>query len=444
MLSCAGMPTETAARRWLARLAFAGLCVHAAFLPLSIAGMQIGLGLSLAALLALALLGRRTWAHGPLDVPLLALAGAALLSIAVAWAAGSPPVGWHEATLWKSALSPLVVLSALSLTQPGAGEGGEAARRRALLALSIWAVFSLAPSALAWVQHYTAFDPLYALGLRPRPRLALAPRAPGRWAAMGFFPWYQRLAHNLTPPLLLAAALALHGGLPRRRRLLLGVAAAAAAAAVGLTMSRAAWVALAAGAGVLALAAGRRLARLALPAAAAVALALVLLNPSLRERLSHAADPRENADRGTIWEVCAAVVKDHPLAGVGFGNLPRRSLPYYQRLAPHYPLRAWCHDAFFSAWAEGGPILLGGLLLYWGGLIRAFVRRRRQAPSGPDGALARAAAAGALAGLVAMLLNSLAHDIFYASETMYGLGFALGIAAGLSRGEGSPSPGGAS
>ena len=443
MLSCARMSTEPLSRRWLARLAFAGLCVHAAFLPVSIAGMQIGLGVSLAALVVLALLGRRTWAHGPLDLPLLSFAGAALLSIAVAWAAGSPPVGWFEATLWKSALSPLVVLSAVSLAQPGDGEGGGPARRRALLALSIWAAASLVPSALAWVQHFTPFDPLYAMGLRAEPRLAQAPRAPGRWAAMGLFHWYQRLAHNLTPPLLLAAALALQGGLPRRRRLLLGVAGAAAAAAVGLTMSRAAWVALAAGAGVLALAAGRRLARLALPATAAVALALVLLNPSLRERLSHAFDPQENADRGTIWKVCAAVVKDHPVAGVGFGNLPRRSLPYYDRLAPTYPLRAWCHDAFFSAWAEGGPILLGGVLLYWGGLFLAFARRRRQAPPGPDGALARAAAAGALAGLAAMLLNSLAHDIFYASESMYGLGFALGIAAGLTRGDGPPPAGAA-
>ncbi len=434
------MATETAARRWLARLALAGLCLHAAFLPISIAGMQIGIGLSLAALLALAGLGRRTWAHGPLDAPLLSLGAAALASVAVAWAAGSPPVGWQEATLWKSALAPLVVLSAAFLSQPGDGPGGEPARRRALLALSIWAVASLLPSALAWVQHFTPFDPLHALGLRAEPRLAQAPRAPGRWAAMGFFHWYPRLAHNLTPPLLLAAALAFQGGLPRRRRLLLGLAAAAAAAAVGLTMSRAAWVALAAGAGVLALAAGRRRARLALPAAAAVALALVLLNPSLRERLSHAADPRENADRATIWKVCAAMVRDHPVAGVGFGNLPRRSLPYYERLAPDYPLRAWCHDAFFSAWAEGGPILLGGLLVYWGGLFLAFARWRRRAPPGPEGALARAAAAGALAGLAAMLLNSLAHDIFYASESMYGLGFALGIAAGLARGEGTPSP----
>ncbi len=433
------MSDDTPARRWLSRLALAGLCVHAAFLPISIAGMQIGLGLSLAALLALALVGRSTWAHGPLDLPLLAFAGAALLSIAVAWAAGSPPVGLHEATLWRSALSPLVVLSAVALPQPGDPGGGEGGRRRALLALSIWAAFSMVPSALAWVQHVTPFDPLYAVGLRAHPRLAAAPRAPGRWAATGFFYWYQRLAHNLTPPVLLAAALALQGGLARRRRLLLGAAAVAGAAAVGLTMSRAAWVALAAGAGVLALAAGKRRARFALPAAAAVALALVVLNPSLRERLSHAADPRENADRGTIWKVCAAVVRDHPLAGVGFGNLPRRSLPYYDRLAPEYPLRAWCHDTFFSAWAEGGPILLAGVLVYWGGLFLAFLRWRRRAPHAPEGALARAAAAGALSGLVAMLLNSLAHDIFYASESMYGLGFALGIAAALARGEG-PSP----
>src|SRR5205814_1104644 len=72
---------------WAPRVARAGLLVFAAFLPISIAGMQVGLGASLIALVAARLGGRRTWARSPLDLPVIALCGAALASLAFAAAA---------------------------------------------------------------------------------------------------------------------------------------------------------------------------------------------------------------------------------------------------------------------------------------------------------------------------------------------------------------------
>jgi hypothetical protein len=71
-------------------------------------------------------------------------------------------------------------------------------------------------------------------------------------------------------------------------------------------------------------------------------------------------------------------------------------------------------------------------VLYWVLLARAFWRWLRTAP----GPLERGAAAGALAALLALLLNGLFHDVFYSSEPMYALGFALGVGAVLA----APTP----
>jgi hypothetical protein len=412
----------------LEQAALLGLLVHAALLPISLAGMQIGLAMALAALVLLRLGGRRgVWSHTPLDLPVLAFCGAAVVSLGLGTLAGSPPVGWHEATLWRSAASSLVIVSVLDLHRGEPG-GPERARREALLVLGVWAAAAMVPSLLAWAQHYTGLDPLFALGLRKTAVVAEAPHYPGRFSAIGFFRWYQRLAHNLTPPVCLAAGLAVFGGVPARPRRFLAVASVVATAAIVLSFARSAWLGLFAAAVLLALLAGRRIALYALPAVAALSLLLVLLNPGIRGRVANLLDP---GGRKGPWIVCEAVVRDHPLTGVGFGNLPQRSIPYYEQLAPWMPLRAWCHNSFFSAWAEGGPLLALGVLVFWAGLAWAFARKYR----GGD-RLGRAAAAGALAAVLAMFVNSLAHDLFYASESMYGLGFALGVAMALRRAPG--------
>lgn len=423
--------SRSAARRWLVLVARAGLVAHAVFLPISIAGMQIGLAVSVGALLLLRALGRKVWSRSALDLPTLVLCGAAVLSLGLGALAGSPPVGWHEATLWRSLLSPLVVLAVLALPTDG-GDGPapwQEVRRVALVTVTAWAAAALLPSAVAWAQHYTGFDPLHALGLRKEELRANAPDYPGHFAALGFFHWYQRLAHNLTPPVCLAGAIGLYGGLGRRVRFFLGFAVAAAAMAVVLTLSRSSWLGLAVGAGLLALFGGSRVARWALPLAVLVAGAVALLQPGIRDRFARAGSPEFLGDRELIWRTCSLVVEDYPLTGVGFGNLPQRSEPYWRKVAAWFPLHAWCHDSFLTALAEGGPILLAALVAWWALLARAFWSWRR----GPE-PIARAAAFGALAALSAMLVNALFHDILYSSETMYALGFALGLAAALARG----------
>jgi len=230
--------------------------------------------------------------------------------------------------------------------------------------------------------------------------------------------------------LCLGAALALQGRVRTGLRLLLFFTTFAASAAVVLTLSRAAWVTLLFAALVI-MVFGRRTRRFAIPFTLLAALAMAL-HPGVRVRIAWLVENKGfdiNHDREEIWTVCRAVVHDYPLTGVGFGNLPVRSIPYYNRLEPQGKLRAWCHDSFLSAWAEGGPLLCAALAAYWALLVRAFWR---PAWSSED-ALSRSAAVGGLAAVLAMAATSFVHDTLYASEAAYGIGFAVAIATVLVR-----------
>lgn len=401
----------------LAVAARAGLFLHVAFLPISIAGMQIGLGIAGLSLFALRLSGRKVWARTELDLPILGLIGAAILSqiLAFSW------VGGNDAFLWRTLLAPLIIVSVLQLDP-------ERARADALRLLALWALVAILPSIVGWVQHYRAFDLLHELGLRKKAVIADAPRYPGRYAATGFFTWYQRLAHNLTPPLCLLAAVVCYGDRPRARRWIGAGLALFVASVVFLTFSRTSWYGLAGAAFVLAVFAGKRLAPALLAIGAVAAVAIVSLNPGVRSRVETSFDGTVNQDRVGIWNTCAAVVRDHPITGVGFGNLPKVVGPYFDEVAPRTVIRAWCHNTFFTAYTEGGALLLGAMLFFWGWLAWSFWRLRRGADR-----LGRAACIGGLAALTAMLANAMAHDFFYASESMYGFGFLLALAIVLAR-----------
>ncbi len=430
-----------AVRAALVRLAWTGLAVQAASLPLSIAGMQLGAGLSLGALLLLLASGRRVWVASPLAAPVLALVLAAAGSAVIAALAGVGPLRGANLLATRGLAVPLVVFLALETGDPG--EDVEGPRRRALALVVVWGVAALIPAAIAWAQHRTGFDLLHALGLREVARRApiytqLGPRgtATGTFAAIGLFSGSARLAQALTPLAALAAALAALAPLRGRTRLLLWLCAGAACWAVALTTSRSAWAGLAVAAALIAASAGRA-ARLALPLAVALSLAAGASVPALRGRLERALSGDTNADRAAIWEVCGAVIRDHPATGVGFSALPDVGRPYFARMPPEYPIHAWCHDTFLSAWAEGGPLLAGALIAWFGLLARAFLRWRRRGDP-----LSRAAATGALAALAATALNALVHDLLWVTEPVYALGFLLGAAAVLARPRPVPRGGG--
>lgn len=408
---------------WTAR---AAILAHAALLPVSIAGMQLTLGLAAAALVVARLAGTRL-EGGALVAPVLLLTLASAASVPVAWAAaGIAPATLFGATLWKTFPAPLVVSAALGTALPG--EPGSGARRRAIAAVTAWAVACAAAGAIGVLQPWTGLDALHAIGLHAVPELSLAPATwPGHFRASGFFSGYVILPLALVPPLGLVIGLAALAPLPRWRRALFAAAGALGTGAVLLTLARTPWGSLCAIAAVLAVSAGWRRAA-PLLAAAALAGGLALAVPGVRARL----EETDGNGRGSIWRVCGDVVRDHPWTGVGLGNFPSVSGPYFARRDPTFPVRTACHDAALSALVEGGPLLLLAGLAYWSLLARAFLRARKQRD--PFG---RAAAGASLAALAGAAANTLFHDPFHVTHAGLAMGFAVGAGWVLAR----PRPG---
>jgi O-antigen ligase len=425
-------PRLAAARRVLARIAWAGLVAHAVFLPISIPGMQIGLAVAVAAVLGLAACGRPVWTGTFVTAPVAILCAGAIAAIVIPWMAGLPPLHASDVVFWRAFPAPLGVLLALEAGYDG--EGPEAPRRRALAFLALWAAAAIVPAAIAWVQVRTGFDPLYALGLRRVAHSAPAPDAPGRFAALGFFKWYTRLSYAMLVVTAFSGALALLAPIRRSWRVLFSASALAAAAAVVLGGSRAAWGALSVLAVVLAWLGGKRLARIAVPLVVVASLAAGAASPGLRVRLVRLVSAEEaNGDRMMTWRVCRELVREHPLTGIGFNALGPRIDPYFERFAPVGRTRDRCHDVFFSAWAEGGPLFALAVAAWWIMLFRGFVKLRPAADP-----LGRAAIAGALAGLAALFVMALVHDIIWASEAAFGIGGLVGACAVLARRRDAP------
>jgi O-antigen ligase len=406
-------PPATRAARAAFALAFAGLLVHAAFCPISIAGTQIGLGIAAAGIAAGIGAGFRP-ARTPLDLPLLAL-----IAVCIASDLLSPygPPALAFATLWRSALGFWIVHHAVSLL------GGRRVRNAALAAAAAGLCLS---SIVGLVQFRTGIDLVHLLGLRGEARWVDAPGLPGRFGAMGFFISRLSFGHNATLLVALLGGSLAAGALPRRTAVLAACAVALGLAAVAATFDRAAWLALAVAALVV-VAFSKRGRTVAL--ACGLLLLGALLFPGVRSRLATTFDWRANADRLFLWARASEIVRDHPWHGIGFANYPRVCSIYYDRVDPTFFMRTWAHNAALSLLAETGPLGLAALL--WGAFraVRALLASLR---AGEPIAL------GGLAATAALAVIAQAHDVFYDTKVMYALW--LGIALALpARGRFLPS-----
>ncbi len=248
-----------------------------------------------------------------------------------------------------------------------------------------------------------------------------------RGRAVGFYSHPVTYAEMLLPALTLAlasacAAPALRGQLNRRASAVKFFAVLGGVAASG---TRAVWMAVPAS---LALwAAVRRDRRIAAAAAAVVAAALVAgaLSPEFRRRVASVADLKANPSnliRRGVWLASVKVVLEHPIAGVGIGNLhiPGRAL----RWGGAAPDSDWTetHNIYLQMAVERG---LPGLAVFlW--LLACYGRL-----------LWKAAAAdrlwnGLFFGFVGLAFAGLTESWTHDSEIMMCFYFLLGSAAAAS------------
>jgi O-antigen ligase len=121
------------------------------------------------------------------------------------------------------------------------------------------------------------------------------------------------------------------------------------------------------------------------------------------DRLSVELD-RKTADsytlRPNIWRATVKLIKEHPVAGVGFGGYRIAIAQYHHGTGDTTPRQA--HSDYLELLASGGVIAL--VIGVW--FVFALVQAARR-PVRNRHALARAARIGALAGLIAVAVHSL-------------------------------------
>ena len=218
-------------------------------------------------------------------------------------------------------------------------------------------------------------------------------------------------------PLVIALA-AFVGG--RRRRTAYALAAIPIAAAVYLTYSRGAWlIGLPAGLLVIGLFSGRR-ARLAIAALLVVgAIALVPFSQTDRFKSLFQEGTGTGFFRVSVWESGIAMIRDHPVFGVGLDNFLYEYPQYIQPDAWREPNLAHPHNIVLDFWVRLG--VLGVVALGW--LLIEFYRTGLRK-------LARANRALVL-GLMASLTAALAHGMIDAAYFYVDLAFVFMLTFGV-------------
>lgn len=360
-------------------------------LGVSISLAQLALGaLAVCWLLRLGERGRRARLAFPLLAPILAFAAATVLS---ALASARPLAS-------LAASKDLLLLATVYLILHALPGPGPAARFLSRLFLILAVVSVLAIVQVTACPHDPGWIPLAARFFKRCDR------------AHAFYSIYVTLAGVLSVGLLAVLPRLLPGGADRRWWT--APAWAAGLLALALTYVRGAWIG--AGVGAVVLGGLARRARWWLLAGLLLAvMVLVVGPPGLRQRALSIGDPADITARERVFMLRSglAIARDHPLAGVGPGQVkevyPRYVLPGALRSQ-----RSHVHNTPLQILVERGP--LG--LLAWGWLWVAFFIETGRALRrlAPGQARERTLIAGGIAAIAGFLVAGLFEFNFGDSE----------------------------
>jgi putative inorganic carbon (HCO3(-)) transporter len=262
--------------------------------------------------------------------------------------------------------------------------------------------------------------------------------------AHAFYSIYMTLAGVLSLVLLAAMPRLLSADSADERRTGRILAWLVGGVGLALTYVRGAWVGF--GVGVATVLAVARRSRLLAIAGIGLLVVVVLVTPGLRRRAESIADPADPTarDRVSMWRSGLAMVADHPLTGIGPGQVKRE----YRRYAAPDALqksRGHLHDTPLQILVERGIIGLAA----WLAIFIAFFRRAagilRALPA--EQSQARALVVGAVAAIAGFLAGGLTEYNFGDSEvvTVAYVIMAIVFVAGRGStptGPGSPEPAG--
>jgi O-antigen ligase len=246
----------------------------------------------------------------------------------------------------------------------------------------------------------------------------------GVWRVRGFYGSPNNLALYLGRVLPLGLALGVWGH-RRRRKWFYALAATAMVAAILLSYSRGAWL-FGVPASLLFLAAMRGRRSLVIAAGALLLAATLVLLVAGPGRLTSLLDAGEGTTffRLQLWESSWAMIRDHPILGVGLDNF----LYHYRT---HYVLpTAWeefnlshPHNVVFDFWLRLG---LPGLIVFvW--LLAAFFHRGWLSYRRLTGGDEQLLILGLLAGMVNVLAHGLVDNAFFLVDLAFAFMLMLAV-----------------
>jgi O-antigen ligase len=405
-------------RRLLLGLFIVGLCGSVSIAELALSALVLRFGWRLAT-------GRTRGDGWPLALPILAWIGAAALS-----ALRSPrPLeslaaleGFHLfVTLW-------VILDAL--TGVDDADGFVAGLLGVLALVSVLAIVQVGACQ------------------RLKPWAAMLGRlADNCDRAHGFFSIFMTFAGVLVLVLLVSAPRVLAATLgedPPPVGVAGAVAWALAALALAATYVRGAWLGLLGGLAVLAFTVRR--ARVAAAVTAVVLAVLAAAVPSVRHRAASAADPADPtaSDRLVMWKAGLEMAREHPLTGVGPGQVRRITRQRYASGDPTMLPRGHLHSVPVQILAETGVLALAA----WVWLLVTFFRRAGAILAAlPQAAVReRALVAGSIAAIAGFVVAGLTEfnagdsEVIMTAYAIMALPFVVARERALSTRAPAPSP----
>ena len=220
-------------------------------------------------------------------------------------------------------------------------------------------------------------------------------------------------------PLVIALALFVD---ERRRRAAYALAAIPIALALYLTYSRGAYLGIAAGLLLIGLLSGRRV-RLAVAALSVVAvIALIPFSQTARFQSLFQEGTGTGFFRVSVWKSGIAMIRDHPVFGVGLDNFLYEYPKYIQPDAWREPNLAHPHNIVLDFWVRMG--IFGVVALVW--LLVEFYRhgfRKLGELRGTQRAL--------VIGLLASMTAALAHGMIDAAYFYVDLAFVFMLTFGV-------------
>jgi O-antigen ligase len=283
--------------------------------------------------------------------------------------------------------------------------------------LLLWSALLVASYGI--VQHYTGIDWYRSLLGRPTEVHQRVAGASG-YAVIGFFGNYLTFAHTMVFPLAWASAAAL------RASLLGTVASFLLVLAIVFSTARGVWLALLTMAVALGIV---RRDRRTLVALAAIALAAGIgfaLAPDLRALARNMfSQGGDNRGRVAIYEANLAIIRAHPVLGLGFGRYKAAARPFYDA-HPKADRRSHAHNNYLQVAAEAGLVGLAAFALVFAVALRKGWTALARAPD----AMAWTVAAGAWVGIVAFLAGGMTQYTFGDNEVALTMWMCLGVLMG--------------